>query len=104
MMRLLTSSLLAFLLTASLFGATASAAPGSHYRAEAAAPPAASRLIVKQILWKCGPAGCVASRGNSRPAIDCSALAREVGALRSFSVDGREIGSEALEKCNAGAR
>ncbi|HEX8480624.1 MAG TPA: hypothetical protein VF650_01835 [Allosphingosinicella sp.] len=104
MVRLLTSAFPAFLLTASLLGGTAFAAPGAHYRAEAATPPAASRLIVKQILWKCGAAGCVAPRGNSRPAIDCSALAREIGTLRSFSVDGRQIGPEALEKCNARAR
>jgi hypothetical protein len=104
MIRLLISSLLAFLLTVSLFGGTASAAPGAHYRAEPSSPPAAARLVVRDVLWKCGPGGCVAPRGNSRPAIDCSALAREIGTLRSFSVDGRAIEAAALEKCNARAR
>jgi hypothetical protein len=102
MNRQLTSSLLAFLLTISLFSGTAFAS--SHYRAEPASAPAASVLIVKQIVWKCGAGGCVAPRGNSRPAIDCSALAREVGRLRSFVVDGQAVDPAELEKCNARAR
>lgn len=103
MNRQLTSSFLAFILTVSLFGGTAFAS-GGQYRAEPAAPPAAARLIVKEIVWKCGAGGCVAPQGNSRPAIDCSALAREVGTLRSFAVGGQPLDSAALGKCNARAR
>ena len=103
MNRQLTSSLLAFFLTVSLFGGTAFAAPGSQYRAEPASPPKASRLIVKEIVWRCGAGGCVAPRGNSRPATDCSALAGEIGTLRSFSVEGQALDPAALEKCNARA-
>ncbi|HEX8572104.1 MAG TPA: hypothetical protein VF759_05080 [Allosphingosinicella sp.] len=104
MIRMLTSTLLAFLLTFSVLGGTAFAAPGGQYRAEPAAPPAASRLVVRDIIWKCGAGGCVAPRSNSRPAIDCSALAHEVGTLRSFTVEGRTLDPAALEKCNAKAR
>jgi hypothetical protein len=103
MIRQLTSSLLAFFLTASLFGGTAFAA-GAQYRAEPASPPTAARLIVKEIVWKCGAGGCVAPQGNSRPAVDCSALVREVGTLRSFTVGGQPLDSAALGKCNARAR
>ena len=103
MNRQLTSSLLAFLLTASLFGGTAFA-ESTQYRAEPANPPAATRLIVKEIVWKCGAGGCIAPQGNSRPTIDCSALAREVGSLRSFTVGGQPLDSAALGKCNAKAR
>ena len=102
MIRQLTSSLLAFLLAAALFGGTAFA--GTQYRAEPAAPPGAARLIVKEIVWKCGAGGCVAPHGSSRPAVDCSALAREVGTLRSFTVGGQPLDSAALGKCNAKAR
>ena len=102
MNRQLTSSLLAFFLTLSLFGGTAFA--GTQYRAEPAAPPAAARLIANDIVWKCGAGGCVAPQGNSRPAVDCSALAREVGSLRSFTVGGQPLDSAALGKCNARAR
>ena len=104
MTRQLTSTLLAFLFSFILLGGTGFAARVGQYRAEPAKPPAASRLIVKDIVWKCGPAGCVAPRSNSRPAIDCSALAHEIGTLRSFSVEGRALDPAALEKCNARAR
>lgn len=96
------SLLAAFALGASLLGGTASA--GSHYRAEPAEMPAAGRMVVKGIVWKCGPGGCVAPQGNSRPAVDCTALVREVGALRSFTVGGQPLDSAALDKCNARAR
>jgi hypothetical protein len=104
MTRYLTSTLLAFLLSFTLLGGTAFAAPGGQYRAEPANPPAAARLIVKDIVWRCGAGGCVAPRSNSRPAIDCSALAHEIGTLRSFTVEGQAIDPAALEKCNARAR
>ena len=104
MIRYLTSTLLAFLFSFTLLGGTAFAAPGGQYRAEPASPPAASRLIVKDIVWRCGAGGCVAPRSNSRPAIDCSALAHEIGTLRSFTVEGQAIDPTALEKCNARAR
>jgi hypothetical protein len=103
MNRQLTSSLLAFFLAASLAGETAFAS-GVQYRAEPAVAPAADRLIVKDVVWKCGPGGCVAPQGNSRAAIDCSALAREVGTLRSFTVGGQPLDSAALGKCNSRAR
>ena len=80
------------------------AATAPHYRAEPAAPPAAERLVVRDLVWKCGPAGCVTGKSNSRPATDCAALAREVGALRSFSAGGRPLSGDELEKCNARAR
>jgi len=105
MTRFLISTLLAFLFSFTLLGGTAFAAPGAaQYRAEIASPPTASRLIVKDIVWRCGAGRCVAPRGNSRPAIDCSALAHEVGTLRSFTVEGQALDPAALEKCNARAR
>ncbi|HYI41702.1 MAG TPA: hypothetical protein VE053_15445 [Allosphingosinicella sp.] len=104
MNRQLISSLLALFLTLSLFGGTALAAGGVQYRAEPATPLAASRLIIKEIVWKCGAGGCVAPQGNSRLAIDCSALVRQVGSLRSFVVNGVALDPAALEKCNARAR
>ena len=104
MTRFFASTLLAFLFSFTLLGGTAFAAPGGQYRAEPASPPTASRLIVKDIVWRCGAGGCVAPRSNSRPAIDCSALAHEIGTLRSFTVEGQALDPAALEKCNARAR
>jgi hypothetical protein len=104
MNRQITASMLAFFLTLSLFGGTAFAAPGQGYRAEPATAPASARLVVRDVVWRCGAGGCVAPRGNSRPVIDCSALARQVGTLRSFTVGGEALDAAALEKCNARAR
>ena len=104
MTRYLTSTLLAFLFSFTLLGGTAFAAPGGQYRAEPANPPTAARMVVKDIVWRCGAGGCVAPRSNSRPAIDCSALAHELGTLRSFTVEGQALDPAALEKCNARAR
>ncbi len=91
-----------------LSAVTAATAPamaaGSYYRAELATPASADRLIVRGLIWKCGAEGCVAGRSNSRALIDCSALARQVGTLRSFSVEGRTLAPDELEKCNAKAR
>jgi hypothetical protein len=84
------------------FAAPAFAAP--HYTAEPLAPPAAERLIVRDLVWRCGAAGCATGKSNSLPATDCAALVRKVGPLRSFAAAGRAIDAAALEKCNARAR
>ena len=98
--------LLALLLPLAATGAGAPPAFAAvpHYKAEAAAPPAAGKLIVRETVWKCGPTGCVAAQGNSRPAVECGALVRQVGTLRSFTAAGRAFDAEELEKCNARAR
>ena len=83
--------------------APASAA-APHYRAEPATPPSGERLVVRDLVWKCGAGGCVTGKSNSRPATDCAALVRQVGALRSFSAGGRPLTGAELEKCNARAR
>jgi len=79
-------------------------AAGPHYRAEPASAPAVNRLIVRGLAWRCGPGACLAGPSTSRPLTDCSALVREIGALRSFSAAGRQIDATDLEKCNARAR
>jgi hypothetical protein len=77
---------------------------GAYYQARFAAPPAAERLIVRRLIWKCGPGGCVAGRSNSLATTDCAALARQGGRLSSFTVAGRALSAAELEKCNARAR
>ena len=85
------------------FAFAASPAAASHYVAEPAAAPAQPKLIVRGTMWKCGEAGCTAGKSNSRPAIVCSTLAREIGPLRSFSAAGVALSAQDLEKCNASA-
>lgn len=106
MVRQITSSLFAFLVTLLLFAGSAAPAfaAGGHYRAELAAKPRSALLVVRDLAWKCGPSACVSGASNSRPAVDCAGLARETGPLRSFSVAGKPLSAEELEKCNARSR
>ena len=75
-----------------------------YYRAEPAAAPAQERFVARDNVWRCGGADCSSSRTASRPAIVCATLAREVGVLRSFSVEGRAFAAGELENCNRRAR
>lgn len=95
---MLRSTVLAFALVA----APALAAP--HYRAELAAQPAETRFPVRDVMWTCGEGSCTGGESNSRPAIVCALLAREVGTLLSFSAADKPLPPEQLEKCNARAR
>jgi hypothetical protein len=95
----------AFLALASFAGVSVPAvAAGTHYRAQLVSASGESRLVVRDIVWRCGGADCVAGKSNSRPATDCAALARAAGPLVSFSAGGQALGAQELEKCNARAR
>lgn len=88
----------------SLGAAAPAMAAGPHYRAELATPASSDRVVTRDLIWRCGASNCVAGKSNRRPATDCAALAREAGALRSFTVAGRALDVADLEKCNAKAR
>jgi hypothetical protein len=88
----------------SLLSATPALAAGPHFQAEPVAASAQPKLALRDTLWKCGAAGCTAAASNSRPAIVCAVLAREVGALKSFSAGGLPLGAAELGKCNARAK
>jgi len=77
--------------------------PGPHYHAEPAATPQATKLVLRDTVWKCGDAGCAAGKSNSRPAVVCAVLVKKVGNLKSFAVAGEPLTAEELEKCNARA-
>ncbi|MBB3764631.1 CC_3452 family protein [Sphingomicrobium lutaoense] len=66
--------------------------------------PASARVITKGAAWNCREGQCRAASADSRPAVLCQRLAKEVGTISSFSVDGRTFGEEDLAKCNAKAR
>jgi hypothetical protein len=89
-------------LALALSAAPAVAAP--HYQADPVAKPASARFAAKEIVWRCDDSGCSAGKGNSRPALVCAAVARQIGALRSFSAGGRPLAADELAKCNSRAR
>ena len=87
-----------------LLSAPGHAAGPGYYAATPVTAPAARRLVVRDTLWQCGDAGCAASaKGNSRPAIVCQSLVKEVGALASFRAGAEAFDADALAKCNARA-
>jgi hypothetical protein len=76
----------------------------SYFEAQPVTRPSHERFVARDNAWRCGEAGCSSARTSTRPALVCSSLVREVGPLRSFSVDGRALDAAALEACNARAR
>jgi hypothetical protein len=76
----------------------------SYYHAMPTTPPAQDRFVARENAWRCAESGCTSGRTATRPAIVCAALVRQVGALRSFSVEGRAFAADALESCNRRAR
>jgi hypothetical protein len=74
------------------------------YEAQPDAAPSATRFALRDTVWKCSDTGCIATASNSRPAVVCAVLAKEVGPLRSFTFKGEALSAEELGKCNARAK
>ena len=81
----------------------AAPAAASNYSATLASPTT-SRFVAADISWICGPAACEGSTGESRPLVLCEGLAKRVGRVESFLVDGRALGPSELNRCNASAK
>jgi hypothetical protein len=75
------------------------------FRAEPTALPSQERFVARDSIWRCAENACTSTNPTTaRPAIVCATLVRQVGALRSFSAEGRAFGAEELQACNARAR
>jgi len=75
------------------------------FQAQTTTAPSSARFVARDSIWRCADTNCVSTNATStRPAIVCSTLARQVGALRSFAVDGRPFDARQLEACNGRAR
>jgi hypothetical protein len=90
------------LLPLALLAAPAAAAP--YYQAQPEVAPAQPRFVARDNVWRCADGACVSDRTASRPAVVCAGLVRQVGALRSFAVEGRAFDPAELTACNARAR
>ena len=75
-----------------------------YYRAEPASPPTEERFVARDTVWSCGDSLCVSGESTSRPAVVCAKVVRKVGALKSFSADGRAFDETELANCNRRAR
>jgi hypothetical protein len=92
---------LAAVLAATLVAAPAAAA---NFSARLTVPASGQRIIARDITWRCGPDACQGASEDSRPTVICQGLAKRVGHLDNFVVDGRAFASDQLAKCNASAK
>lgn len=92
----------ALLTLAALFAPVGAVAQTSgYYVATPVATPGKPEVITRSTLWRSHGPVYVASRAPERPAILCSLLARQAGALSSFLVDGNPLDADKLAQCNA---
>jgi hypothetical protein len=88
-----------------LLAATPAMAAGpGFYSVTPEAPVAASKAVVRDVLFACQGGTCTAGEGTSRPAIVCAAAAKEFGRLSAFKAGAAEFDADALAKCNAKAK
>ena len=66
--------------------------------------PASQRIIARDIVWYCGPAACQGATEYSRPLVLCQSLAKRVGRVENFIVNGQALGAADLDRCNTAAR
>jgi hypothetical protein len=96
----------AFLLTA-LIAMPLMAAPAlANTRAVLVAPVTDSRAkVINETPWTCDGVLCRApSTGSSRLEIQCIRVAKALGKIAEFSVDGIAFAADQLEACNAKAK
>ena len=83
--------------------AHAQAATG-YYVAVPATAPARATVVTNSTPWVRQGNAYVAARAPERDAVLCDLVARNAGALNSFTVAGRAYDADALAKCNAHAK
>lgn len=86
-----------------LFTATAGHA-SPVYRATLAQAPEARTAVIRSAPWTCEGDSCATNSARSRPANVCPQVARELGQVTAFTVDGEPISDEELSRCNESAR
>lgn len=79
-------------------------AQSGYYVATPAAAPAKTTLVTNSTPWQRQGNAYVAARAPERDTVLCDLVARNTGALASFTVAGRAYDADALAKCNAHAR
>jgi len=95
---------LALFYTALTFGVATAPAPanafdGHYYRAEFNQPVEAGTEVIRGTAWACKGNVCVANKGTSRPVIMCQRLAKKMGDVATFTVEGEALEGKKLAKC-----
>lgn len=96
----------ALLLGAAVAGAGFAALPAQaqpsarFYKVTLATPAKHAQFVARELLWTCAGDQCSASKGASRPAIICAAVAKAVGPLLAFTADAQAFDAAQLAACN----
>ncbi|MBW4331030.1 hypothetical protein KY084_09115 [Stakelama sp. CBK3Z-3] len=91
-------------LVAYALGATPALAADGMYRGIPATAPSNANFVTRSTMWHCDDGACTAAHDGQRDLVMCQLLARKVGRLESFAVDGAAMDADALTKCNGHAR
>lgn len=83
---------------------TARAQTPAYYVAVPAAEATKANTITRSTPWTLRGGAYLANRAPERPLVLCQLLARDVGALKSFSVGGAALEQQDLDKCNSKAK
>lgn len=81
-----------------------SAATAGTFSAVPATPIAETRIIGRDIIWRCGPDSCAGATESSRPLVLCQGLAKKAGRIDKFVADGRALSAADLAACNVAAK
>lgn len=98
---------IAFIAALSLAGMAATpvtAQSAARQTAELAAPAKTAKVIGKGVVWHCAGTSCNAPQSDSRAAISCATLVKQVGQVSAFTVGGVALDEAALTRCNSFAR
>jgi hypothetical protein len=94
----------AVLSTTLLFGVStqAQAAPnkGPYYQAELAQPAPSKQELLRSVFVKCEGTACRAPMASTAPKNMCISIAREFGAVTSFSAGDRVFTADEIAACN----
>jgi hypothetical protein len=79
----------------------AQARPASYYVATPVAAPAEASYVTRNTIWSCAGGVCTAGKAADRAEFVCERIAKSVGKLDGFTVDGAPLDAGSLAKCNA---
>jgi hypothetical protein len=85
-----------------LFTATAASAE-TVYRVTLSEATSDRIHVIRRAPWRCNDASCATNQARSGAANTCHSVARELGTLVNFSVDGELFTEEQLAECNEAA-
>lgn len=85
-------------------GTAAHAQSAGYYVAVPAAQPTRTSMMTRETPWALKGNAYVAARAPERDTVLCDAVARNTGALTSFTVAGKAYDADQLAKCNAHAK